>query len=88
MATTSTITQLISTPDAAATRTSKVDSIMPHIRIGSISVRAFDRNSETGTLSMEAMNDRNAPAAMPGAISGRVTRRKVGMRPAPRLHGP
>ncbi len=50
---------------------------MPHMRIGSMSVRAVDRNSDTGTLSIEAMKARNAPAKMPGAISGSVTRRKV-----------
>ena len=68
---------VIKTPDTAATRTSRVDSIMPHMRIGSVSVRALDRNSDTGTLSIEAMKARNAPAAMPGKISGRVTRRSV-----------
>ena len=50
---------------------------MPHMRMGRVSVRALDRNSETGTLSIEAMKARKAPAAMPGAISGRVMRRSV-----------
>ena len=47
------------------------------IVLGSMSVRAVDRKSETGTLSIEAMKARNAPAKIPGAISGRVTRRSV-----------
>ena len=67
----------INTPDTAAMRGSSVDSIMPHMRIGSMSVRAVDRNSETGTLSIEPMNARKAPAKMPGAIRGSVTRRSV-----------
>ncbi len=67
----------INTPDTAAMRGSSVDSIIPHMRMGSMSVRAVDRNSDTGTLSIEAMKARNAPAKMPGAISGRVTRRSV-----------
>ena len=50
---------------------------MPHMRMGRVSVRALERNSETGTLSIEAMKARKAPAAMPGAINGRVTRRNV-----------
>ena len=58
---------------------------MPHMRIGSMSVRAVDRNSDTGTLSIEAMKARNAPAKMLGAISGRVTRRIVYNQLAPRL---
>src|SRR4051812_2537367 len=67
----------ISVPETAATRTSSVLSIMPHIRMGNMSVRAEERKRETGTLSTEATKARKAPAAMPGAISGRVTRRKV-----------
>src|SRR5205823_637979 len=53
-------------PETAATRTSSVLSIMPHIRIGSMSVRAEERKRETGTLSTEAMKARKAPAAIPG----------------------
>ena len=49
---------------------------MPHIRIGSIPVRAFDRNSETVTLSIEEMKARKHPGAIPGAINGKVIRRK------------
>ena len=37
---------------------------------------AFGRVSSV-MASIEAMKARNAPAAMPGAISGKVTRRKV-----------
>ena len=47
------------------------------MRIGSMSVDASRRNSDTGTLSNEDMKVMKAPAAMPGAISGNVTRRKV-----------
>ena len=50
-----------------------------------MSVRAEDRNNDTGTLSTEPMKARKLPAAMPGAISGSVTRRKVVTGPAPRL---
>ena len=85
MTTVRTMTLAINTPDAAATRTSNLDSIIPHMRIGSMSVRAFERNRDTGTLSIEAMNDRNAPAAMPGAMRGSVILRNVVNRRAPRL---
>jgi len=46
----STNADAIKTPETVATRTSRVDSIMPHMRIG--------------TLSIETMNARNAPAAI------------------------
>ena len=75
----------MSTPETAATRTSCVLSIIPHMRIGSMSVRAVERKSGTGTLSTEAVKARKAPAPMPGAISGRVIRRKLWRRDAPRL---
>ena len=39
-------------------------------------LRAVDRKSETGTLSIEDTKARNAPAAIPGAMSGSVMRRK------------
>ena len=55
MATTSTITPVVSTQDAAATRTSKVDSIMPHADRQHIRARVRQEQRD-GTLSMEAMN--------------------------------
>ena len=67
----------IRTPDTAATRTSSVLSIIPHMRIGSMSLRGPARKSEIGTLSSEPTKARKAPAAMPGAITGSVTRRNV-----------
>ena len=70
-------TVAIRTPETAATRTSSVLSIIPHMRMGSISLRGPARKSETGTLSSEATKARKAPAAMPGAIAGSVTRRNV-----------
>ena len=45
---------------------SSVLSIMPHMRIGSISVRASRRKSDTGTLSNDDMNAMKAPASTPG----------------------
>ncbi len=68
---------LTKSPEMAATRTSSVDSIMPQSRIGSMSLRGPERNSETGTLSIDAMNARNAPAKIPGAMIGSVMRRSV-----------
>ena len=56
---------------------------MPHIRIGSMSVRAEPRNSETGTLSIDDMNARNAPASRPERSAGSTTRRNVIHRDAP-----
>ena len=65
------------TPASITTRPSSVDSIMPQSRIGSMSLRGPERNNETGTLSIDAINARNAPAKIPGAIIGSVTRRSV-----------
>ena len=45
------------------------------MRIGSMSVRASRRNSDTGTLSNDDMNAMKPPARMPGRISGSVMRR-------------
>ena len=67
----------ISTPDTAAARTSRLDSMMCHMRIGSTSLRASERNSDTATLSNEYMKPMNAPAAMPREISGSVTVRNT-----------
>ena len=77
MITTSRAVVKMSTPDTAAVRTSSVVSSMLHIRIGSTSVSGPARNSETDTLSSEAMKAMKAPARMPGRITGRVTRRNV-----------
>ena len=62
----------ISTPETAAARTSRLDSMMCHMRIGSTSLRASDRNSYTATLSNEYMKPMKAPASTPRAISGSV----------------
>src|SRR5437762_2509249 len=70
MSSISTKAEAIKTPDTAATRTSRVDSIMPHMRNGNVSARALDRNSDTGTLSIEALKARNAPAAVAGEAEG------------------
>ena len=53
--------------------------------MGSTSVRSSARKSDTGTLSNDAMNARNAPAPIPRPISGSVMRRNVVSRVAPRL---
>ena len=45
----------IKTLETAATRTSSIASLMPNMRRGRLSVRALDRNSETGTLSIKAV---------------------------------
>ena len=68
---------MISTPETAATRTSKVDSIIPQSRIGNMSLLGPDKNRETGTLSTEAINAIKVPAAIPGKITGKVIRLKV-----------
>src|SRR5689334_6145616 len=81
----STIVAMTIKPDIAAVRTSRLVSICCHRWIGSTSVRSSARKSDTGTLSNDAMNARNAPAAMPRPMSGSVTRRNVMARPAPRL---
>ena len=61
-----------------------VVDLLPQL-VGSISVRSSARNSDTGTLSNEAMKARKAPAPIPRPISGSVTRRNVMRRLAPRL---
>ena len=72
-----TMVMAIMTPETAAIVTSSLPSRSCHMRIGSMSVRASRRNSETGTLSNDDMKAMNAPAIMPGAIRGSVIRRSV-----------
>src|SRR5690348_14398103 len=81
----STIVAITIKPDTAAVRTSRLVSICCHRWIGSTSVRSSARKSDTGTLSNDAMNARNAPAPTPRPISGSVTRRNVVQCVAPRL---
>ena len=57
---------------------------MPQSRMGSMSVCAEERKSETGTLSSDETKARKAPAATPGMMSGSTTRRKVRQGEAPR----
>jgi hypothetical protein len=71
--------------DSAAIVTSSLPSKSCHILIGSISVRASRKNNDTGTLSNEDINAINAPAMTPGRIKGRVTKRKLYQRLAPKL---
>jgi hypothetical protein len=73
------------TPDIAAIVTSSRPSRSCHMRMGSMSVLASRRNSDTGTLSKDDMKAMNAPASTPGRMIGNVTRRNVRQRVAPRL---
>lgn len=68
----STIVKAIKRPETAAARASRLASMMCHRRIGNTSLRASESRSEIATLSNEAMKAMKAPAATPGAISGRV----------------
>ncbi len=73
----SAMVKTMSTPESAAMVTSSLPSRSCHMRMGSMSVAASRRNSDTGTLSKDDMKAMNPPARMPGRISGRVMRRKV-----------